>query len=111
MLRLAAAAVALLGTPALAQTPQFAAPVRNPFGLQTVGLAVRSTPAVADLDGDGDADVLTGDFGGDVFYFENTAGPDATSAYSAPVLLPFGYASPGLPQRLGARHGRPRRRR
>ncbi len=84
-----------LAAPVAAQAPQFAAPVQNPFGLMQAGAAVRSIPALCDFDRDGDTDVVSGDFSGDVLYFRNTAGRNATPAFSAAALLPFGYAGSG----------------
>ncbi|HEX8384791.1 MAG TPA: VCBS repeat-containing protein, partial [Rubricoccaceae bacterium] len=74
-----------------ATTPTFAAPVENPFGLTNPGYA--TVPAVADFDGDGDMDVLSGEYYGSFDYFENTAGPQATPAFAEPVDNPFGLAT------------------
>jgi hypothetical protein len=52
-----------------AQSPAFAAPSADPFGLADVGLS--TTPEVADLDGDGDLDVFVGEEGGSIFWLEN----------------------------------------
>ena len=51
-------------------SPAFAAAMSNPFGLMDVGN--RSAPSLADLDEDGDLDLLIGNQAGDLAYFENT---------------------------------------
>ncbi|MEL6614668.1 MAG: FG-GAP-like repeat-containing protein, partial [Bacteroidota bacterium] len=74
-------------------TPAFASFVTGAFGLSDIG--DYSQPTVADLDGDGDLDVLSSaGSSGDVAYFENTAGPDATPAFAAPETNPFGLSLP-----------------
>jgi hypothetical protein len=70
--------------------PAFAAPVTNPFGLVDVD-AIEPDPA--DLDGDGDVDLLVGGVAGLVF-FENT-GTSAAPAFAAPVANPFGLVDGG----------------
>ncbi len=56
--------------------PAFAAPVTNPFSLTTLPSGY-SFCAFADLDGDGDDDILAGDYSGsyygDQYYFENAS--------------------------------------
>jgi uncharacterized protein YuzB (UPF0349 family) len=66
------------GTPT---TPVFASFTTNPFGL--VNVTNRSTPTFADLDGDGDLDMLTGDNGLNIKYFENIG------TLTAPSFAPF----------------------
>jgi len=51
-------------------SPQFAAPVENPFGLVTTNYY--AVPTFADLDNDGDQDLLVGEYYGNMQYFENT---------------------------------------
>lgn len=76
------------GTPAFANFST--GPVLNPFGLlQTAGLAL---PESADLDGDGDFDILVAEYYGNVQYFENT-GTNLAPAFAAPVMNPFGIAT------------------
>ncbi|GAB5536801.1 MAG: hypothetical protein Rubg2KO_30500 [Rubricoccaceae bacterium] len=75
-------------------TPAFASAVTNPFGLADVG--DWSTPSVADLDGDGDLDVLAATLDGDFFYFENTAGVSTTPAFASAMLNPFGLGYIGF---------------
>ncbi len=49
--------------------PQFSGPITNPFGLSTV--SEFAFLEIADLDGDGDDDILVGEYGGNLMYFEN----------------------------------------
>ncbi|MEM7039136.1 MAG: VCBS repeat-containing protein, partial [Bacteroidota bacterium] len=73
-----------------ATTPNFAAPVAEPFGLDSTYYL--SLPEAADLDGDGDFDLLIGEYYGRFQYFENV-GTDSMPQFAAPVLNPFGIQS------------------
>jgi len=71
-----------------ATAPAFAAPVLNPFGLSnTLYLSFLTT---ADIDNDGDVDILTSQAYGDLIYFENT-GTASSPAFTTPVSNPFGF--------------------
>jgi hypothetical protein len=72
--------------------PMFGAPVTNPFGLAAAGN--RNDPDLADLDGDGDLDVLAGDAEGNTIFFQNTGNPSAP-AFAAGSTNPFGLAKVG----------------
>lgn len=77
--------------------PQFDAPQENPFGL--IPNDYMAHPSFADLDKDGDMDILAGGLYGELKYFENT-GSLANPQFSTPLQNPFGlvsvymYASP-----------------
>jgi hypothetical protein len=72
--------------------PAFAAPLVNPFGLTDVGS--HSTPTFADLDGDGDFDLLVGKNLGDLTYFENVGTP-GSPAFAPALVNPFGLGNVG----------------
>ncbi len=73
-----------------ASVPSFAAPVTNPFGIGT-GYGV-SAPEFADLDHDGDFDLLIGSYYGAFTYYENT-GTASSPAFAVPVTDPFGLSA------------------
>lgn len=70
--------------------PAFGTPQSNPFGL--VNSMYISVPTAADMDNDGDIDLLVGEAYGSLTYFENTGTPTAPS-FAAPVQNPFGLTS------------------
>ena len=73
-----------------ATDPQFSTYVINPFGLTFTGIA--SFPDFADLDNDGDFDMLTSTLWGTYYYFENNGTADAPS-FELPVTDPFGLVN------------------
>ena len=73
-----------------ASSPSFAAPLTNPFGLTQV--TQFGDPNLADLDHDGDLDMLLSTYYGVVQYFENT-GSAASPTFAAPVTTPFGLTA------------------
>ena len=86
------AALLLLGFGASTEVhaQAFMPQVINPFGLDsTYGFAF---PTMADLDADGDLDMLVGEYYGNLQYFENT-GTSTAPVFAAPVMNPFGLTS------------------
>ena len=70
--------------------PQFAAPLKNPFGLQY--LDDYNLPTISDMDFDGDVDVLSANEYGELFYFKNT-GTVSAPQFADPVSNPFGISN------------------
>lgn len=75
-----------------ANAQQFAAPVQNPFGFIPDTTGYLGGFGVADLDDDGDIDLLVGGYYGAINYFENTGTSDSP-AFGSSVTNPFGLAS------------------
>lgn len=74
--------------------PNYAAPVTNPFGLNT-GFDSYLTPTFADIDNDGDFDLITGEFSGRARFYRNT-GTATAPAFGAMQNNPFGLIDVGF---------------
>lgn len=77
----------------VATAPAFGNPVTGPFGLLP-GSQTYTIPDLADLDGDGDDDLLLGVSAGNFFYFQNNGTPAAPS-FGTPTANPFGLTNNG----------------
>jgi len=83
--------------------PVFGTPQTNPFLLSGISsyFTSRSIPTFADLDGDGDFDLLSGGNNGDFFYFQNTGSATAPSFGPVQVnpfsLIGIGYYGRSAP--------------
>lgn len=75
-----------------AAAQSFDSPLQNPFGLNVGSNIYVAIPTFADLDNDGDQDLLVGEYYGRMQYYENTGG-SATPMFSAPRQNPFGLVS------------------
>jgi len=85
-----------IGTP---QEPEFSEIVANPFGVGTLNEA--TTLTFGDLDGNGDLDMLTGQYDAPSYgfyftYYENIGTPTAP-AFATPQTAPFGLSVPDDP--------------
>ena len=69
-------------------TPQFTLITEDYMNLSTSGIEKNMVPSFADLDNDGDDDMIIGDYNGVLHYYINTAGAGNTAAFvlSAPQM-------------------------
>lgn len=72
--------------------PDFSAPVDNPFGMQGVNYNFKLCPTFADIDNDGDMDLIYGHQNGRIYFQENT-GTATNPNFAAPVENPFGIGN------------------
>jgi hypothetical protein len=75
-----------------ASAPAFAAPLMNSNGLAKTTDTSYHFVTVADLDNDGDKDLMTGHVTGALMYYQNTGSATAPT-FAAPVQNPFGLTS------------------
>ncbi|KAJ1443809.1 hypothetical protein B484DRAFT_321396, partial [Ochromonadaceae sp. CCMP2298] len=73
-------------------SPAFASVSTNPFALTDIGSS--SSPSFADLDNDGDLDIITGAGDGNFLYFQNT-GTSGVPAFAAATTNSFGLTDIG----------------
>ena len=74
-------------------SPVFAAPITNSFGLSVVG--GRASPTLKDIDGDGDFDVFVGEQNGNTQFFRNM-GTATNPTFAAAITNPFGIIDVGI---------------
>jgi hypothetical protein len=104
-----AIATALVASPASTQNtveavaakPMFATPTRlaadgKPIQIGALSKIAHAGPVIADVDGDGDRDLLVGDFPGYFWYFENT-GDDKQPVYTSKGKLQAGGTAAKTP--------------
>jgi len=75
-----------------ASSPAFAAPISDPFGLYGIGYL--SSHTFADIDNDGDQDVLIGEYYGNMYYFPNN-GTVSVPSFGGHQNFPFGLSNVG----------------
>ncbi len=71
--------------------PYFAVPTSNPFNINP-SYGYINAPTFADLDDDGDLDLLAGGYYGSLFYYENI-GDKSNPNFDDPVENPFGLTA------------------
>ena len=69
--------------------PQFAKGIDNPFNLQGPDSLYFACPDLADIDGDGDLDIISSGYYGAMHFFENS-GTKSNPNFEPPVENPFG---------------------
>ena len=75
-----------------ASNPQFAASVVNPFNIQKTPDTYFAYHVFADLDGDGDLDMMTTGYEGSMQYYKNK-GSKSVASFEAPLENPFALTS------------------
>jgi hypothetical protein len=75
-------------------SPTFGSHVMNPFGFTSS--YTMHVPAFADLDGDGDSDMLVAaaDYYGSAFRYYRNTGTTTSPAFASPLSNPFGLSAP-----------------
>jgi len=73
-----------------AANPVFAAPVNNPFGITSPNTDGELAPTFVDIDGDGDVDIMYGNYYSPMFYFLENVGTPTNPSFAPAVSNPFG---------------------
>jgi len=69
-------------------SPLFSAPISSPFGLSSLGYSSYAIPELADIDNDGDLDIITNFYTGSIAFIENI-GTITSPNFAPKVINPF----------------------